>query len=70
MTRHNLWYIAMLLAAALLICAVELLKCAHAGSDSSYHCPGFEPYPPVGCKGKPRCICDADGHCSWVFDCN
>jgi hypothetical protein len=38
--------------------------------QSSYRCPGIEPYPPVGCKGKPRCLCDSDGRCSWVFDCD
>jgi hypothetical protein len=36
---------------------------AIASSDSSYHCPGIEPYPPVSCHGQPRCLCDADGRC-------
>jgi hypothetical protein len=47
-----------------------LLGPAPAGSDSSYHCPGFEPYPPVGCKGPPRCLCDQDGNCRWWFACD
>jgi hypothetical protein len=40
---------------------------AHA--QSNYRCPGFEPFPPVGCHGKPRCMCDEAGRCGWVFDC-
>jgi hypothetical protein len=47
-----------------------LIGPAPAGSDSSYHCPGFEPYPPVGCKGPPRCLCDSENRCGWVFACD
>jgi hypothetical protein len=43
---------------------------AGADSDSSYHCPGFRPAPPVSCKGPARCLCDSEGRCSWVFDCS
>jgi hypothetical protein len=41
-----------------------------AGAQSNYRCPGFEPHPPAGCSGPPRCLCDADGNCRWFFDCS
>jgi hypothetical protein len=41
-----------------------------AGSDSSWHCPGFEPSAPPGCRGVPRCLCDADGNCRLWFTCD
>jgi hypothetical protein len=56
-----------------LIVAVRILitsaTAAVADSDSSYRCPGFEPYPPVGCSGPPKCLCDSEDRCSWVFTC-
>jgi hypothetical protein len=41
-----------------------------APAQPAYRCPGFTPHPPVGCKGPPRCLCDADGRCGWVFACD
>jgi hypothetical protein len=59
------------IALALLCSVAALLVLASRGpAQSSYRCPGFEPYPPVGCKGPARCACEADGNCRWVFDCD
>jgi hypothetical protein len=44
------------------------LGIAHA--QSGFRCPGFEPAPPVGCKGPARCQCDEAGRCGWWFDCD
>jgi hypothetical protein len=58
--------------AALIIDALALwLMLGPAPAQSNYRCPGFEPFPPVGCKGPPRCLCDADGKdCRWWFTCD
>jgi hypothetical protein len=58
-----------LAALAVDLLAIWLVLGGHAHAQSSYRCPGFEPAAPVGCHGSPRCMCDAGGRCSWVFDC-
>jgi hypothetical protein len=60
-----------LIAFPLNLLAVWLLLAPHgACAQSNYRCPGFEPYPPSGCKGPPRCLCDSDGNCRWWFACD
>lgn len=30
---------------------------------------GFQPFPPFGCTGHAECVCDAAGHCQWIWRC-
>lgn len=30
---------------------------------------GFQPFPPFGCTGHAECVCDAAGHCQWIWHC-
>jgi len=60
----------MILLAFLFNVVVFWLLLAPAPAQSNYRCPGFEPYPPVGCRGPARCLCDADGNCRWWFECD
>lgn len=63
---HGCWR-AMMTA---LIVIIVTSASVQADSNSSWKCPGFEPAAPPGCRGAPRCLCDADGsRCGWVFDC-
>lgn len=34
-------------------------------ANASVSC-GFPPFPPMGCKGKPVCVC-AGNQCEWIF---
>jgi len=29
---------------------------------------GIPPLPPIGCSGRPQCICTANG-CVWIWNC-
>jgi hypothetical protein len=62
--------IRFLFLAVLFNVLVLWLMLGPASAQSSYKCPGFEPFPPVGCHGRPRCLCDSDGRCGWVFACD
>jgi hypothetical protein len=57
------------LVLSIMLLAMWLLL-SHAPAQSAYKCPGFEPAPPVGCRGAPRCLCDEAGRCGWVFNCS
>ena len=57
-------------AGKLIVAALIVITTSASAAGAQSNCPGFEPFPPVGCKGPPRCLCDAEGRCGWVFDCD
>jgi hypothetical protein len=58
----------MILLAALILFPAQLL--ISPVSAQSIKC-GAQSLPPLGCKyDSGRCVCDQNGNCQWVYDCN
>jgi hypothetical protein len=50
--------------------AVIALTFAASPALANIKC-GIKPIPPIGCdRDDAVCVCDSNGNCQWVFQCN